>query len=52
MRIKITAIFPRLFLPIILCWVILFMPFELFAQKKNPDILFILVDDLGWNGLQ
>ena len=30
---------------------ILFSPLAMLAQKSNPNILFILVDDLGWRDL-
>lgn len=35
----------------ILFWIIILMPFELFAKKQKPNILFILIDDYGWQDL-
>ena len=30
----------------------IFMPLLVFAKKQKPNILFILIDDLGWQNLQ
>ena len=35
------------------CFILIaFMPIEVLAQKRKPNVLFILVDDLGWQDLE
>jgi len=37
---------------LVLFWLTIVIPIMLFAKKKLPNILFILIDDLGWKDLQ
>jgi len=41
----------RLLFQGILCWMLMLIPSEILAEKQKPNILFILIDDLGWRDL-